>query len=751
MKPVVSIVILVLTAVAVWLAFTVQLGHRDVVESDGPAGSLGASARAERPDVADPVARFEADSSAGARVLVSGRVLDENGRPLADALVSVVVVDVVVATATSGVDGAFEAVGLDPSPSGAELRAAKDGFLPGSAVFRSGDDHVIVLRRQTTLELSVVSANDERPIAGALLEADVGEFEPAARVGFTDEEGRVVVDLPSRTLTLEVSHAAYETTRVPGLFGDRSRDRRVIAMEPAATVWIAVVDERGAPVAEPSFSLIPPGLLERPTPPVGVEYHPGPPASWSLRAPSPRAVAVGARHRASVQVDADLARGSTAADPAVVRLPPGAVVMGEVQIDGRPAAAVADVRCVRSPPDVSLGDAWRRVTVEAGDLRIAGLATDATYELVVRGGDDLVVERDVVIELHQSTVRLGVLELDAEPRAALVVEVRDEEDRPVVGADVEARGLSGLDAPPLRGTTDPSGQVSFATVAGAIDVVVRADGYCLVHRRVVAPITERVNVSRGAVLGGRVVDDAGSPVPFARVAAMPVGESEHPLRREFAQADEQGRFRFGSMCSGEVTLLAGMAGYLESAPRTVATTDDVRLVLPRAASLEVEVRVGGGLAPSEPWTFELSRDGISARGTSCPAGSPIGHATAPAGDYDVRVTVDGWPSVVRSTRLLPMEQTRLRVDVDAGHEVTLRTLAPDGSAAPHIDLAVVSEEARVGLESAFVTTGAAGEAVVRLAPGAYRVVSWSSDWTVDSAQDRMVVSSPATVVVALVR
>jgi hypothetical protein len=172
-----------------------------------------------------------------------------------------------------------------------------------------------------------------------------------------------------------------------------------------------------------------------------------------------------------------------------------------------------------------------------------------------------------------STAALGAVEMRLLPRLAVHV-VDGASGEPVRGARVTATETStGLDASgldPVAVLTNASGDASAASFAGAASrVVVEAAGYARTTRLgpfgfgYGAPHLE-IALLRGASARIVVLDDAGSPIPGARVEwvegdwtppARPVAEpavpiSERPDPRTSRLTDEGGRVAFADLAPG---------------------------------------------------------------------------------------------------------------------------------------------------------------------------------------------------------
>jgi len=117
----------------------------------------------------------------------------------------------------------------------------------------------------------------------------------------------------------------------------------------------------------------------------------------------------------------------------------------------------------------------------------------------------------------------------------------------------------------------------------------------------------------GLSLAGRVVDDAGAPVPDFRVSAEPVEPVAKPGAEEINgwDRDMEGSFRIDGLEPGVWKLVAHSRGYADSEPLrvTLPTTRRVELVLPRGARVSGMVVDARG-APVAEAEVTLEREGV---------------------------------------------------------------------------------------------------------------------------------------------
>ncbi|MFP5287050.1 MAG: carboxypeptidase regulatory-like domain-containing protein, partial [Thermoanaerobaculia bacterium] len=163
--------------------------------------------------------------------------------------------------------------------------------------------------------------------------------------------------------------------------------------------------------------------------------------------------------------------------------------------------------------------------------------------------------------------------------------------------------------PAAKVGADGGFSVEDLTQGSPVQVVVRSPGYLIAQVRAVRPPTEKPVVIRlqpAADLVGRVVDEAGAPVPGAHVDLhwqaflpeepdRPVGE---PILRS-TRADGEGRFELRGLPSGTARVSAAAPSFVPrdgvevDLPRP-ASAGELRLVLERGALLQGRVTTAAG-------------------------------------------------------------------------------------------------------------------------------------------------------------
>jgi len=153
--------------------------------------------------------------------------------------------------------------------------------------------------------------------------------------------------------------------------------------------------------------------------------------------------------------------------------------------------------------------------------------------------------------------------------------VRDEQGIPLAGVQVATMSMSRRSV-----TTDRSGRYKLdwlRLVEGDwVSITVEAEGYVRIHYGFEIPadtaqFTHDFVLERGAVVSGRVVDPAGTPVRGARVW---LGYGRHAWNLCEGHADDQGRFVFQHAPVGASLMGAEKAGFAGASITVEVSRDD---------------------------------------------------------------------------------------------------------------------------------------------------------------------------------
>ncbi len=140
---------------------------------------------------------------------------------------------------------------------------------------------------------------------------------------------------------------------------------------------------------------------------------------------------------------------------------------------------------------------------------------------------------------------------------------------------------------------------------GTWHIAVRTPGYRLIRHQVDVPADAStfdvdLELNRGIVIDGRIVNDRGEPIFGAHVSVTDSGDNDHHAITSDAISDADGRFEVGGFLNAPFTYKVTVDGYLplydatyrDDAPQDV---DPSRIVLSRGGTLRVTARDAEGL------------------------------------------------------------------------------------------------------------------------------------------------------------
>lgn len=526
-----------------------------------------------------------------------------------------------------------------------ELRlVAADGrgervVLPGSP---GGDDdlRVVVLPPPRLLAGRVLDVASRRPLAGAVVWTGVDPGTWAR----TDAEGRYHLAVPEGRFWVQAEAAGY-LPQAAGVEAAHPRRGRLptLALGTAAEVRGRVVDGQGAPLAGALVEAYPARSDRRPFfRPDGADgrgrsdgrgrFAAGglvPSIDYRLRVSRPGYAAVTLPFVAPgpPSVAPSLEVVLAAARPVfgrVVDLEGRAVAAARVVLgyDGRGTGRMPPVPRTVAPSSIECDQASQVSCTQTdadGYFEVAAIPVAEVALAVDRDGYAPVRVQGVQIPPGEGPADLGTLVLA--PGATLAGRVLDPEGEPVAGAAVYL--VRGAEAPDgeaqarLRhgrpaAVSDPAGAFLIRDLIPGqpLGLYVHADGRAPawlpgVEAPAEAPL--RVILRPALAVSGRVVDQAGGPLPNARVTLVWQEVLAGATRRvavgpgveREAITDRRGRFEIGGLLPGDATVEVYRKGFVPAPPREIRLIPGegiagVDFVLERGAAVEGRVTTRSG-------------------------------------------------------------------------------------------------------------------------------------------------------------
>ncbi|HEY8211243.1 MAG TPA: carboxypeptidase-like regulatory domain-containing protein [Myxococcaceae bacterium] len=319
------------------------------------------------------------------------------------------------------------------------------------------------------------------------------------------------------------------------------------------------------------------------------ELGPMPPGRWQVEVAA-------AGHLARPPAEIRITAG--ARQPLEVELAPATHIAGFVVNDLADGLAGAEVEAVRSDANPTCtGCRLATRTSPDGSFVLYPLAQG---EYTVRARHD----RYLALE-SKKIVPTDNLRLALKPGASLLGTVRDPDQKSAIHASTSLRDANGTVVRPAR-PVDPNGTFRLEGLpAGAYTAV--AESADPLPRRAEAAVTiaegdsasADLELPPGMTLAGRVVDNAGKPVPGAEVQVAPA--SGHGMA--IVPAGQDGAFEVKGLPpgAGKYQVSASRDGYLSGPKSRVpaeAGSRKVSLALSRLPAVKGRVR---GIAAAEVW------------------------------------------------------------------------------------------------------------------------------------------------------
>lgn len=645
-----------------------------------------------------------APSAPAARRLL--QVVDETGQPVAGAVVRAG--PRLWPRGVTGESGRFELV-ESPGELGVLLLTARSRRLVRLSAEQSSA--TLTLPEMPRLEGKVLSTNGAdsgHALVWSLLDPGVHALVDAERV----YRFAAVPAVPFG-LQIEASGSAPERHR---LSAEKLRSGRgpSVALEPTSNFEVRAVDPEGRPIAGAAFA----AFLDPPTQRRFSSPDPADGRAWSdaegratvARVLPGRAYRLIASAPGYLEASLELRAPAIGGGARVIELvlhPQHGALGRVIDEHDRPisdamitlvphASAGAEVASV-DPRFEGRSDAegWARVPeVPAGEFD-AVVSAEGFAPLTVRR-----VPARAAADDPGAVVQLGTFVLL--PERALVGRVETRSEEPIAEASVwvfehDLRQLPpaklARDHGPPQATTDDEGFFRVGGLApGAIrDLLVRAPGYQLAVVEAVTAPTEKpvvVRLEPAARVSGRVLDEAGEPIPDAAISLFVVGLLAD-VEREVAsgvaddrtvRSDERGEFVFSDLRPGRGRLSVHAEGYVETPARVLELVageaiDGIELRLQRGATVRGTVMDTRGRPVDGARVTVASAGGFTdAEGRYAFSGVPKGPAQAMASHRAYR----------RQSREVSIESEMTTLDwtFDAGHRVAGRVVTEDRQPVP---------------------------------------------------------------------
>jgi protocatechuate 3,4-dioxygenase beta subunit len=718
-------------------------------------------------EIERPGVRLEAGETRDLGVLrakegtsVSGKVLDPEGRPIAEAQVFAMWTDG-ERPRTRGVktraDGSWKVAGLGETPL-RQLRASargyaseeKSGALPGE---RNVDFVLkpagVVLGRVLLPDGSAPPAFRVKVHEEARSRQETGfvrRFVMSATDNevFTDPSGNFRLDtVEPGTVTLEATAEGWAPARKSGITVESGREVEAgtLVLDPGRTLRGRVLDAKDdAPLPGAVVSLV------TAQGPMGFRFGAtGAPSAvsdlggvFTIGGLESRAYTAVAEHpdfapyQAQVEVPAE-------EDPPelVVRLGRGGILTGSVRDASRQPVEGATILAMRGMMEGTPQDA---TTGPDGVYRFERLAP-GTYQVVRTPSGDRIV---IGLGMRQAVVREGeTTVLDFDEKAAITLRGRViRGGKPLGGVTlIFAQGTGAFPTGAVKtAQADAEGRYEVGLdAAGTYSVIVRGDLFARGGGQVEILVPEGpeslvdIVLKSGTILG-RVVDASGEPVAGAIVSVRPEGaepSSGVPGGRAATRSDgtfsvetvEPGRYRVSAQAAGYRT---GEIGPVEVRDGEETSAVEIRLEAGRELRGRVVDPRGGAVAGASV----IAAPAGSLQRTAFPVTTDVNGAfilTAPSdGGLDVVAIARGY-APARASGVVPDDSAEIVLRVSAGGRIRVRVIDGAGAAVAGARVTVAASPPYPGSDLSMwmngnLVTGPDGTALATgLAPGSYAV------------------------------
>ena len=354
-----------------------------------------------------------------------------------------------------------------------------------------------------------------------------------------------------------------------------------------------------------------------------------------------------------------------------------------------------DIAYLLSEPGIGMNGREPRSTVSdaSGAFAIDGLPLEVPYAAAAMKKNGA-----------RSAIEWGLTPTAAEPRvhrdlqvvagSILRVRILDPDGNPAAGAQPDLPEESYDDE---RWTAAGPG-VFEAHVPRTAPILVQAvaKGLVFQNRRVELPASGEVvevefRLQPGAAMEGIVVDDLGAPYPGVVLEPNFAGERDpddpEPMRNQRrGVSDREGRFRIDGLRPGEysVDTRVGEDFRMDRERRIPVPSTDVRIVVPRAGSAILRLRVPAGGTPPDKVTLarvEITENGRSSSSQSAPWNQgKVRWPRLTAGRLLLTVEAKGYRTIEIEVEPAPGRELDLgERELVPGSRLSLLVLDPDGA------------------------------------------------------------------------
>jgi protocatechuate 3,4-dioxygenase beta subunit len=668
-------------------------------------------------------------------VSLSGRVVDSEGRPVADAeVVHPSGLDVVRTDA----DGRFVLEGV--AESGNDVTVRKAAYATAKvAGLRAGAAPAVVLRTGLPLTGVVLASDGKTPVKGAVVRVERVERKDAAAFAETDAEGRFIVrELASDRVLVAADGGANGFRELTGIAIPQPPDTVLTAvLAPAPEIHGRVLDAATRKGAAGAFVEAVSGrrrLWIRTGADGSFILGPAPAGDWRVTASAPR----------YVRSNRQIARAQFPDKPVEILMRESATISGRVTDGQRRPVVTAKVRAVESE-NRSASGAPTAVTAEDGTFTLRRVPAVEALRLVVTHADfepaslgDLGLKpgearAGIAFSLRRGAILTGVVTAGDAPLGGVqvIVSVGRSESR------APPRSVAGPSWSWPRATTGADGRFRIGGLSpGEYTVTVSKTGYARDSRDAViaegrGPEPLAFALEPEAVIAGSARGKRGTGVPDQFVSARAADAAMRSSNGTRTLAD--GSFRIEGLKPGVSYNLIVHNGGSNTPRKTVAApAEGVEIVLAGMGRIAGRVVDAEG-RPVPDFQVAAQADASGGRANQvAPVRQDVSSETgefvlenAPAGALEVRVVAKGFQPARVGGIVVEEGETRSGVEVMLARGAMLRGRAVEARSGRPVPDVEVSAESAPGS----VSTDADGAFQIEGMPsGKVRVTARSSDY-----------------------